>query len=132
VSNINIDPQTTTLAPEVVTQIKQLWQVSPFIPLAGSLERLSAIVMHITVTILILQVFKRNRPIWLSAAISLELFVNGLVIGLSEIGLDYGWVILIAFVLMGGNLYLLYLLGAFNLRSNKDQEEAVVDSNTGV
>jgi len=131
VGNINIDPQTTTLDPEIAAQIEQLWQVNPFIPLAGSLERLSAIVMHITVTILVLQVFKRKKPIWLAAAISLELVVNGFVIGLSEIGLDYGWVILVAVVLMGGNLYLLYLLGAFNLGMNKDQEKVVVEYNTG-
>lgn len=130
VGNVNIDPQTTTLSPEVAAKIEQLWQVNPFIPLAGSLERLSAMVMHITVTMLILQVFKRYNPVWLAAAISLELFVNGVIIGLSEIGLDYGWVILIAVLLMGGNLYLLHLLGAYKLKTSKDHQEALPDSKT--
>jgi uncharacterized membrane protein YhfC len=122
VGNIDIDPQTTTLDPEIVRQIEELWQVNPLIPLAGSLERISAFVMHIAVTILILQFFKRNKPIWLAAAIGLELLMNGLVIGLSQIGLSYGWIILVSAILMAGNVYLLYRLGAFNIKASKDNE----------
>jgi len=65
-SNIHIDPATTTLDPEVVAQLEQLWQIKPYIPLAGAVERVSLFIMHITVTILILQVFKQKKPIWLA------------------------------------------------------------------
>ena len=112
-TNMNIDPQTSSLEPAVIQQIEALWQVPATIPLVGSLERIAALVMHITVTILILQVFTRKSKLWLLVAFGLEMAVNGLIVGLAEIGLQYGWVILVALVLMVGNLYLLYRLRAF-------------------
>lgn len=118
-SNMNIDPETTTLDPALVAQLEELWQVSPLIPLAGSFERIAAFVMHITVTVLVLQVFKKNRGVWLAAAIGLELVVNGLIVGLSEAGVLFGWVIVIAMVLMVGNLVLLYHLKAFEFDINR-------------
>lgn len=117
-SNMNIDPETTTLDPAIVAQLEDLWQVSPLIPLAGSFERIAAFVMHITVTILVLQVFKRHNSIWLAAAVGLELLVNGLIVGLSEAGVLFGWVILIAMVLMVANLFILYHLKAFEFDIN--------------
>lgn len=122
-SNINIDIQTTTLEPEVFTQLEALWQVSPWVPLAGSLERIAALVMHITVTILVLQFFTRKRVLWLGAALGVEVIINGLIVGLAEIGLAYGWVILIAVVLMMGCLYLLYRLNAFDFDITKAHSE---------
>jgi uncharacterized membrane protein YhfC len=115
-SNINVDPQTTTLAPEVVLQLEALWQIQPFVPLAGSLERIAALVMHITVTVLVLQVFTRKKHTWLAAAFGVELLINGMILGLAEAGLAYGWVILIAVILMAANLYLLYRLQAFDVK----------------
>jgi uncharacterized membrane protein YhfC len=112
-SNMNIDPQNSALEPAVIEQIEILWQVPAYIPLIGSLERIAALVMHITVTILILQVFIQKSKLWLLAAFGLEMVVNGLIVGLAEVGLQYGWVILISLVLMVGNLYLLYRLRAF-------------------
>ena len=129
ISNMNIDPQTTTLDPAVVVQLEELWQVPFYFPLAGSLERIAAMLMHITVTILVLQVFKRNNAIWLAAAIGVELFVNGLIVGLSQLGLGYGWIILITVLLMFGNIYLLFHLNAVNLiikpleKTNNEKEE---------
>lgn len=119
--NINIDPQTSNLDPAVIQQIEELWQVPATIPLVGSLERIASFVMHITVTILILQVFKRENKLWLLAAFGLELAVNGIIVGLAEIGLDYGWVVLIAMLLMVGNLYLLFRLQAFEFDITKGQ-----------
>jgi uncharacterized membrane protein YhfC len=122
-SNININPQTSTLDPELITQLEALWQVSAWIPIAGSIERISALVMHITVTILVLQSFTRQSNLWLGAAIALEVLINGLILGFAEAGFGYGWVILIAVVLMGGNLYLLYRLKALNIDKSSSQNE---------
>jgi uncharacterized membrane protein YhfC len=97
----------------------EAWALSPLIPLALSMERITAFVLSITVTILVLQVFKRGKGIWIAAAIGLEVLANGLVIGLSEIGLAYGWLVLIAAVVMGFNLYLLYRLHAFEFDINR-------------
>lgn len=121
-TNINIDPATTTLDPAVAMHVQQLWQVPVSIPLAGSVERLSALVMHLTVTIVLVQVFLRKNKLFFAAAVGVELLVNGLVIGLSQAGLDFGWVILISVVLMAGNIYLLYWLKAFQVK----KEEVVV------
>jgi uncharacterized membrane protein YhfC len=123
-SNINVDPQATTLEPEIVAQLEALWQVSALVPLAGSLERVAAFVMHITVTILILQFFVRRKRVWLGAAVGLELFINGVVVGLAEAGLAYGWVVLIAGLTMVGNVYLLYRLHAFDVDTSTAQDDS--------
>jgi uncharacterized membrane protein YhfC len=126
-SNINIDPQTTTLAPEVVSQLEALWQIQPFVPLAGSLERIAALVMHVTVTVLVLQAFNRTNNSWLAAAFGVELLINGMILGLAEVGLAYGWVILIAVILMAANLYLLYRLQAFDMKVHKIVDDQAQD-----
>ncbi len=118
-TNMNINPETSSLDPAVIQQIEELWQVPAYIPIVGSLERIASLVMHIAVTILILQVFTRGSKLWLLAAFGLELVVNGLIVGLAEVGLDYIWVILIALVLMVGNLYLLFRLRAFEFDITK-------------
>lgn len=95
-------------------------------PLAGSLERVAAFVMHITVTILILQAFTRKKSLWLWAAVGLELLINGIIVGLAEAGLAYGWVVLIAGLMMAGNLYLLYQLHAFDFDITKAQSDSSI------
>jgi len=118
-SNINLDPQTSTLDPDMIIQLEALWQVPVLVPLAGSLERLASFVMHITVTIMILQAFTQKNNLWLGAAVGLELLVNGLIVWLAEVGLAYGWVVGLAVLLMIGNFYLLYLLNAFDFDITK-------------
>lgn len=113
--NVDYNSATTTLDPEFVAQLAEAWAVPAYIPLAATLERLAALVMHLAVTLLVLQVFLRRNKLYLLAAIGVELLVNGLVVGLSEAGLPYGWVILVSVVLMAGNLFLLHKLNAFNL-----------------
>jgi len=130
-SNINIDPQTSTLDPAVIIQIQDLWQVPFWVPLVGSLERIAAMMMHITVTILIFQVFKRQNNWWLAAAIGLEVLVNGLIAGLSETGLSYAWLIMVALVLMGVNILILYRLHAFDLAMSLNNEESDSPSKIG-
>ncbi len=115
ITNLNLDPATTSLSPEMVAQLEDLWQVPFYIPLAGAVERFAALVMQLTVTVLILQVFKSDKKWFLAAAMGVELLVNGLVVGLSEAGLAYGWSILVAVILMAGNIYLLKKLDAFEL-----------------
>ena len=117
--NMNPDPQTTALEPEVILQLEALWQVPFYVPLVASIERIAALVMHITVTILILQVFIRKSYAWLAAAFGLESLVNGIIAGLSQVGLLYGWVILISIIMMVGNLYFLYRLRAFEFDITK-------------
>lgn len=131
--NVNIDPQNTSLDPATVEQLRELWQLEFYVPLATAAERVTAFVMHITVTIIILQVFKRKNLLWLGAAFLLEFSINGLIVGLAEAGIHYGWVVLLGVVLMGGNLYLLYRLNAFDffLPRFKEQPHDVKDLSKG-
>ena len=114
-TNMNIDPQTTSLDPAAVEQLQELWQLEFYVPLATALERITAFVMHVTVTFLILKAIKRNNLLWLGTALFLEFFINGLIVWLAEAGVHYGWVVLAGMVLMIGNLYLLYRLDALDL-----------------
>ncbi len=127
--NMNVDPANTSLDPELAQQIVNLWEVPAYLPLAGSLERLSAFVMHITVTILVLQVFKRDNVWFLAAAFGVEAVMNGLVVGLSEAGLQYGWVILISMLLTAGSVYLLYRLGAHKVDFNGSRQDEAGEAN---
>ena len=120
IRNINIDPLTTTLEPEVIAQIEELWQVSPMVPLAGALERVAAFVLHITITILVLQIFKRQNKLWLAAAIGLQVLVTGVIVGLAEAGLSYGWVTAVSLIFMGVNIFLLSKLDAFDFDEGQD------------
>ena len=126
IRNINIDPQTTTLEPEVIVQIEELWQVSPIVPLAGALERIAAFVLHITVTILVLQIFKRKSKLWMAAAIGLEVLVNGSIVGLAESGISYGWVTLISMVFMAANIFILLKLGAFAIKDIDEDSAGII------
>ncbi len=123
----NLDIASTPLDGEMTAQIISLWEIKPFVPLAGSVERLAAMIMHITVTVLVLQVFTHKRTPWLAAAFGLEIFVNGIILGLAEAGVAYGWVILVALLLMAGNLFVLYRLTSENLQvssqEHRDQDE---------
>ena len=112
-SYFNIDPE-STWDPAMIFQVDELWALQFFIPLASALERITAFVMHITVTVLIFQVFKRKQEAWLGAAVGLEMLITGLVVGLSEAGLHFAWVIFLAVVMMFGNLYILYRLNGFD------------------
>ncbi|QRN84064.1 YhfC family intramembrane metalloprotease [Chloroflexota bacterium] len=125
-TNINLDPATTSLSPDIISQLEELWQVPFYIPLAGAMERIGAMVMHLLVTVLILQIFKQNKKWFLAAAIGIEVLVNGLVAGLSEVGFETGWVILVAVILMAGNLYLLKYLKAFDLKAEPSEELPVI------
>jgi uncharacterized membrane protein YhfC len=126
VRNINIDPLTTTLEPEVITQIEELWQVSPIVPLAGALERIAAFVLHITVTILVLQIFKRKNNLWLAAAVGLEALVTGVIVGLAEAGLSYGWVTVVSLFFMGVNILIPFKLDAFVLEQEEEVSQLIV------
>ena len=113
-SNRQIDLQTTTLDPAVITQLEELWQVPAYVPLIGSLERIAAFMMHLTVTVLILQVFTQNKIIYLAVAVGLELFVNGIVVGLTSAGMEYYWVVPVSIGLIVLNVYLLQRLRALD------------------
>ena len=121
-TNINLDPATTSLSPEVIAQLEEVWKVSFFVPLVGSIERIGAMVMQILVTVLILQVFKRHNKWFLAAAIGIELLVNGMVVAFSEAGKTNGWFVLAVAIFLAGNIYLLKRLNAFDLKDELTED----------
>lgn len=125
--NANIDPQTTNLDPAAVEQLKELWQLEFYVPLATAVERITAFVMHITVTFLILKALRKKNLLWLGTALLLEFLINGLIVGLAETGVHYGWVVLGGIILMVGNLYLLYRMNALDLFSIHHKQKTQED-----
>lgn len=121
--NLNFDPQTTSLDPVVVEQLNELWALEFYVPLATAVERIAAFVLHITVTILIIQVLRKKNLLWLGAAFLLEFAINELIVVLADAGVPYGWVVLLGVVFMAGNLYLLYRLKALDPIFRKKQEQ---------
>lgn len=121
----NTNPQASGLDPETVSQLETLWQVSAWVPIAGSLERISALVMHVTITILVLQSFTRKNKLWLAGAVGLEVLINYMIFGLTEVTQSYEWIILMAVLAMIGNLYLLYRLEALSLNKKLSHSDAL-------
>lgn len=123
-SNLNLDPLTSNLDPGIIAQLQELWQTPWYVPLAASFERLSALVMHLTVTVLILQVFLRRQWYFLLAAIAVEWVSNGMILLFSEMGLGYGWLIALSIVMLAGNGYLLYRLKAHQVEPIEESAPA--------
>lgn len=122
-TNLDFRSASTGLDPEIVSQLEALWNVSVLIPLASAVERITAFVMHLTVTVFVFHFFLTHKKPCLLAAAGIELVVNGLVVGLSTLGLAYGWIILVSVLLMLGNLYLLYKMKAFSLKYDEVKPE---------
>ncbi len=118
-----INSQTSHLEPEIMAQLNELWKVSPWVPLAGSFERIAALVMHITITILVLEYFISNNKLWLGAAVGLEVVINALILGLVYLGLPSVWLIPIAMLVTYGNLVLLHRLNAFRFSKPTPQSD---------
>jgi uncharacterized membrane protein YhfC len=121
----NTNLQTSTLDPEIINQLETLWRTSPWIPLAGSVERITAMVIHITVTILVLQYFTRNKMVWLVAAAGLETVINLIIFGLMVFGSPPVWVFLIGILAIAGCFYLLYRLNAFYIGKTTSQNDTI-------
>ncbi len=120
----NVDPTTANLAPEILDQVIEMQQLPAYLPLVVSLESLSALVMHIAVTILVLQVFLRGKKLYLAAAFGVEVLINGVIWALLRAGIQYGWVVVVSILLMLGNLYLLYRLDAHKVDFERTKRQA--------
>ncbi len=70
--------------PEAITagaqQIQELVNSPPWMFLVGAMERVFAIILHLSLSILVLQVFLRKSIIWLFAAIGWHTLVNSVAV----------------------------------------------------
>ena len=85
-------------------QVDAFWSLAWYEPLWGALERASAIVIQLALTLLVLQVFTRRKMWWLGIAILAHALVDGVVVAVAM----FGWpvwaieVVALGFALAGG------------------------------
>jgi uncharacterized membrane protein YhfC len=60
----------------VQAQLIEFWSLPWYAILLAPIERVSAICLHLTASVLVLQVFRRNNLLWLGAAIGLHTLFN--------------------------------------------------------
>jgi uncharacterized membrane protein YhfC len=118
----NADPKDPSLDPATMQQIKNLWNMGWYVPLASALERLVAMTTQLTLTFMVLQVFIRKSYWWFVAAIFWQAFVNGLLLALSASNLTGGSILAVEVVLGVAGAGILWYL----LNRSEDQAEAVV------
>jgi uncharacterized membrane protein YhfC len=76
-----VDPATLPLSAEervlAARQIAEYWSLSPARAMTGALERGTALCLHASAALLVLQAFVRRNPAWLAVAIAWHATVDG-------------------------------------------------------
>ena len=65
------------------TQVRQLLALPWWMPLLGAFERIGAMAVHVSLAVMVLQVFTRGRLIWLWIAVGYHATMNFAVVGLA-------------------------------------------------
>jgi uncharacterized membrane protein YhfC len=89
-------------------QLQVYWSVPWYLTLAGALERFSALIFHLTASVLVLQVFRRQQMRWLWLAIFWHAALDALAVGLAPRGILVVEGALLLFTLV--NMWVLYAL----------------------
>lgn len=71
------------LPPAATAQVQQLLGMAWWVPLLGAFERIGALTLHISLSVLVLQVFIRGQGRWLWMAVGYHALVNFLVVGIA-------------------------------------------------
>jgi len=66
-------------------QVEAYWAVPWYAALLGALERLFALCLHLSLSVLVLQVFVRRQWAWLPLAIAWHAFVDGAAVAASQV-----------------------------------------------
>jgi uncharacterized membrane protein YhfC len=70
----------------ISTQIQAFWSAPWYLTILGALERLFTIPLHLACSLLVLQVFTRNKIWWVGLAVLFHALVDGMVVFVSQIG----------------------------------------------
>jgi len=89
-------PDRLSVPPEAAAQIQQLLTLSWWLPLLGGFERIAAVIFHIGMSVVVLQVFARSRMVWLWLAVALHTLVN-----ISAVGANRVWGAVASEVIVG-------------------------------
>lgn len=109
-----LGPEALGLSGEVLEQVRDqieaYWALPWYLPLLGGAERVFAITMHISWTLLVLQAVVRRNLLWLVLAILAHALVNGLAVGLMQSGVSLPVVEGVIFILALGALAVILAL----------------------
>jgi uncharacterized membrane protein YhfC len=85
-----LGPSALGLSGEVLEQVQAqteaYWSTPWYLPLLGGLERVSAIIIQIALSLLVLQSLTRDNVVWLLAAIGAHALVDGVAVSLVWLG----------------------------------------------
>jgi len=80
----NTDLSTLPLTPDqrvaAAQQVATFWATLPLLALVGALERVFALCLHLSLSVLVLQTFRRRNILWLGLAILWHAAVDGLAV----------------------------------------------------
>ena len=83
----NMDVNTLT-SPEQISslqiQLHAYWDIPWYLPMIGTTERIFTIIVHIALSLMVMQVFTRKNILWLGLAIAWHSFLDGLAIYASQ------------------------------------------------
>jgi len=107
----NADINDLTLPEGLVTQVQALWQIPWYMPLIGAIERLASLITHITLSVIILQVFLHNKIKYLFYAIAWHTLLETIPIIMNETNINVWFIELLLIMFSFLNLVLLKHLG---------------------
>jgi uncharacterized membrane protein YhfC len=109
----------TSLPEGLIAQVQTLWQLPWHTPLIGAFERVTALITHVTMSVMILQVFTKSKLKFLFFAMAWHAVIEAIPVILNGYGVQT-WAIdlvLLGFSIM--NIYLLKRFGIFDKTNYK-------------
>lgn len=117
---VNSSPAALPYTAEVIDQIRAMWQLPWFLPLTGAYERLTALLMHVTLSVMVMQVFLKNNLRWLFFAMLWHSLYESLSYYLASIDAASWIIVTILTLITAYNLVVLRKLDVFTfLRSDQ-------------
>ncbi|MCJ7695112.1 MAG: YhfC family intramembrane metalloprotease [Anaerolineaceae bacterium] len=107
----NADIYDLTYPEGLVTQVQALWQIPWYTPLIGAVERLASLITHITLSVMILQVFLQNNIKYLFYAIAWHTFLETIPIIMTGYEINVWFIDLLLIIFSLVNLVLLNKMG---------------------
>jgi len=111
----NADVNDPTLPEGLVTQVQELWKLPWHVPLIGAVERVASLLTHITLSVIVLQVFLCKKISYLFIAMGWHILLESIPIIMDGLSVSV-WLIdglLVIFSVV--NIYILMRLGVFSL-----------------
>lgn len=120
------DPALEATIPGLADQAKVYWSVSWDIPLAGAVERVSALCIHLACTLLVAQTFVKHNGLYYGAALLWHALVDGITVYCSGVNLSTWSIEGVVAVLAGISVLLIYWTGR-----SIDRAEQLLPSGAG-